>query len=123
MKITKNLVPIAIGVCMAIGMSSCGSERQLYSWHKYEDASYQHHKKQTQKTEKKFVKEINNVIKKQRNKKKAAPPGINAEYGYYLYKIGQKDEGVQYLNREISLYPESQMFISRIIAQIKKEDE
>ncbi|MCM1520464.1 MAG: DUF4810 domain-containing protein [Lachnoclostridium sp.] len=108
-------------VVAALGLSSCSETRELYSWHKYEDASYQYNKKQTEKTEKKFVNEITKVIENQKGDRKSVPPGIYAEYGFYLYKTGQNDEALKMLNKEIETYPESQIFISRIISQINNE--
>jgi hypothetical protein len=48
------------------------------------------------------------------------PPGVNAEYGYLLYKAGKKDEGLALLRAETKAYPESEKFISRIIKQLEK---
>ncbi len=48
------------------------------------------------------------------------PPGLYAEYGYLLYKTGKKDEGLTFLKQEITAYPESEKYISRIIKQLEK---
>jgi hypothetical protein len=48
------------------------------------------------------------------------PPGVNAEYGFLLYKAGKKDEGIALLRAEIAAYPESEKFILRIIKQLEK---
>jgi len=47
-------------------------------------------------------------------------PGICAEYGYLLIKQGKREEGLQLLKKEIELYPESKVFITRIIKQFEK---
>ena len=60
------------------------------------------------------------VIEKQKGVRKVVPPGVNAEYGYLLYKAGKKDEGLALLRAEITAYPESEKFISRIIKQLGK---
>ena len=60
------------------------------------------------------------VINKQQGIRKTVPPGVNAEYGYLLYKAGKKDEGLALLKAEIKAYPESEKFISRIINQLEK---
>ena len=60
------------------------------------------------------------VIKKQKGTRQVVPPGVNAEYGYLLYKAGKKDEGLALLRAEIKAYPESEKFISRIIKQLEK---
>lgn len=112
-----STVVIAISV---LGFTSCvSSQKPLYSWYGYEDAAYQHSKKQTDKSEESFEKQINRVIDKQVGSRQTVPPGIFAEYGYFLIKKGQSKEGSDLLKKEISVYPESQTFISRIINQIE----
>lgn len=119
-KLNQPLAMTAIFIAFAFGLSSCGGPKSLYSWHKYENASYQHSKKQTEKSEEQFVKEINKVIKKQKGIRKTVPPGIFAEYGFYLYKNGQTEEALSMLNKEIETYPESSVYITRLINQIQK---
>lgn len=61
------------------------------------------------------------IGEKQNGLRGKVPPGFNAEYGYQLYKEGKKEEGLKYLNKEIEDYPESKVYISRIIKQIEKQ--
>jgi hypothetical protein len=42
------------------------------------------------------------------------PPGVNAEYGYLLLKEDNEVEGMEFLDKEMGLYPESVIFIQRI---------
>lgn len=120
----KNLWTIAVVSLFILGLTSCASTpKPLYSWHKYEDAAYQHSKKQTEKSEKTFVKQINQVLEKQTGSRHTVPPGIFAEYGYYLIKKGQTQQGCDFLKKEIASYPESEIFISRIINQIESVNE
>ena len=48
------------------------------------------------------------------------PPGIYADYGFVLLQSGKTEEGNAMLEKEISLYPESKIFIARIIKMQKK---
>lgn len=115
---------LIVALASILGLSSCATQQKpLYSWYGYEDAAYQNSKKMTDKTEENFVKQINKVIEKQQGSRQTVPPGIFAEYGYFLVKKGQPQEGVEFLKKEISLYPESQTFISRIINQLDNNNE
>ena len=105
--------------CLFVFMCSC-AEKTLYTWHKYEKVSYKYQKKATDELYQKSLKEYQKVIEKQSGLRNVAPPGINAEYGYLLCKAGKVSEGIEYLKREVALYPESEMFISRIIKQLEK---
>lgn len=54
------------------------------------------------------------VIEKQKGLRKSVPPGVNAEYGFLLYKAGKKEEGLALLIAEIKAYPESESFNYRM---------
>lgn len=99
---------------------SCHSHKGLYSWYNYEDTTYKFSKTHEEKLQPKVIKEYERIINKQKGIRKAVPPGMYAEYGYLLYKIGREQEGIQFLQKEIELYPESTIYIIRIIKQLKK---
>lgn len=116
----KSMLSLFVCVVIVASFSSCGSPQTLYSWHKYENAAYKNSKLQTEKTNKEFDKQIKKVIAKQKGRRKTVPPGILAEYGFYLYKAGKPEEASTYFKKEIATYPESEIFISRIIKQIEQ---
>ena len=103
-----------------MAMASCQTQQSLYSWYDSEDATYTYTKRGTEETLAKAMAQYEKVINKQNGLRKVVPPGVNAEYGYLLYKAGKKDEGLALLKAEITAYPESETFISRIIKQLEK---
>lgn len=103
-----------------IALSSCTTQKTLYSWYDSEDATYTYTKRGTDETLTKAMAQYEKVIKKQKGIRKTVPPGVNAEYGFLLYKAGKKEEGLALLKEEIKVYPESEKFISRIIKQLEK---
>ena len=48
------------------------------------------------------------------------PPGVYADYGYILLQIGKTDEGKELLMKEVELYPESKIFIDRILKMLER---
>ena len=116
----KNLKLIIVICLISMGCISCMSSKSLYTWHNYEDASYVYTKKQTDKTLDKLIKEYKYIISHQKGIRKAVPPGIYAEYAYLLIKMNNKEEGIMMLRKEVELYPESKIFIGRIIKQLEK---
>ena len=106
-------------ICM-MALASCQTQKSLYSWYDSEDATYQYTKRLTDEKLEKAMEQYQKVITKQKGIRKVVPPGVNAEYGYLLYKAGKKEEGLELLRAEITAYPESEKFISRIIKQLKK---
>lgn len=113
-------IALIVSCFCALMLSSCSSPKTLYSWHDYEDVSYQFSKAQTDELQEKLLKQYTKMQEKQRGLRRAVPPGLCAEQGFFLCKQGKMDEGIALLKREIELYPESSVFISRIIKQLEK---
>ena len=107
-------------IILSIAVSSCGSSKKLYSWGKYEQASYNYLKKADEKSTEKIIKEYNSVISKQKGTRKMIPPGMLADYGFLLIQKGNMVDGIANLKKEISLYPESKIFIDRILKMIEE---
>ena len=106
-------------ICL-MALAACQTQQSLYSWYDSEDATYQYTKRLTDEKLEKAMEQYKKVITKQKGTRKFVPPGVNAEYGYLLYKAGKKAEGLELLRSEIKAYPESEKFISRIINQLEK---
>lgn len=104
-------------VCMLF--ASCGPT-QLYSWYDYEDVTYKYSKVPDEKLQEKVLEQYDKMINKQRGKREAVPPGLYAEYGYMLCKMKRVDEGIEYLKKEIALYPESEVYVSNIIKMFEQ---
>ena len=113
----KKLVFIAL---LGLILSSCGGVKTLYSWYDYENITYNYSKKQTDELKAKAIEAYGKLLNKQRGSRETVPPGLNAEYGYMLYMSGKEEEGLKFLQEEINLYPESEIYISRIIKQLKQ---
>ena len=99
---------------------SCMPTSTLYYWGNYEDASYKHYKQGTDDAKAELMATYEKMISKQIGTRKTIAPGICAEYGYMLIQSGKREEGINYLKKEIELYPESRVFIERIIKQYEK---
>ena len=104
---------------MLVLLTACGTSKELYTWYDYENQAYQYMKKQSPQAQEKLMKSYDKIIGKQSGKRGTIPPGISAEKGYMLIKQGKVEEGIPYLKQEIELYPESEIFISRIIKQLE----
>ena len=102
-------------------MASCAPQhKSLYSWDKYEEESYDYVKNMTDKSLDDLMLSYENIINKQKGTRETVPPGICADYGYLLVKKGKKAEGIEMLKKEIALYPESGVFMSRIIKKLEE---
>ena len=113
----KKLVLAALAV---VCMTSCTTTAQLYSWHNYEDITYEYSKRRTEELQAKVLEQYKKLTEMQNGARGVVPPGLNAEYGYLLYMTGKQEEGLRFMKEEIRLYPESEAYISRIIKQLEK---
>lgn len=116
----KRLIYTFAAVAILFTITSCTTTKPLYSWYNYEDITYQYNKKATDELRVKVLEQYKKVTDKQKGVRGVVPPGLYAEYGYLLYKTGKKNEGIEFLKKEIALYPESETYISRIINQLEK---
>lgn len=115
----KMLKWLWVPAVMAV-LPSCMTSESLYSWHDYEKKTYQYSKKRTDELKMSVLEEFQKMIGEQNGLRRAAPPGMYAEYGYMLYRTGKKEEGIRMMKEEINWYPESEKYISRIIKQLEE---
>ena len=107
---------------LALFLTGCvTAPKSLYSWEDYQERSYDYIMEENTKSMEVLMATYEKIINKQTGSRQTAPPGICADYGYLLYKQGKTQEGLALLNKEIALYPESSVFISRIIKNLQNE--
>lgn len=100
--------------------ASCTVQQPLYSWSKYDLASYNYLKNLDEKSTQELMLNYQNIINKQEGSRKAVPPGICADYGYLLMQADKAEEGKAMLLKEVELYPESKVFIERILKMLEE---
>jgi len=101
-------------------LASCSTQKPLYTWGKYDVASYKYLKNRDDKSTQELIKTYKSIIAKQRGTRKVVPPGVYADYGYILLQENKIKEGKAMLLKEVSLYPESKPFIKRILKMLDK---
>lgn len=110
---TKNLFVALFG---ALLLTSCvTTQKPLYTWDKYGDATYAYVKEPNEKTIEELIAVYENIIYKQNGSRQVPPPGIYADYGYLLLQANKVEEGKAMLQKEIETYPESKVFVERIL--------
>ncbi|MEA3448544.1 MAG: DUF4810 domain-containing protein [Bacteroidota bacterium] len=100
--------------------TSCTSEKPLYTWGNYEKTSYNYLKKSDETSTQELIETYQEILETQKGTRKTVPPGICADYGYLLLQEGKTKEGKKMLMKEIALYPESKVFIDRILKMIEE---
>lgn len=98
-------------------LSSCAPKtKPLYYWGDYENISYKAVKSNEQNDFDNLLLSFDDIAKNTtKGTSGKIPPGICADFGYFLIKNGKAEEGKQWLVREKELYPESTVFIDQIL--------
>lgn len=109
---------LLVVVCVLF-FASCAPQK-LYTWGNYEKTSYNYLKNTDEKSILALTEDYQKIIENQKGTRGIVPPGIYADYGYLLLLEGETDEGTEMLMKEISLYPESKIFIDRIIKMMNE---
>lgn len=100
-------------------LASCTVQQPLYTWGKYDSTSYSYLKHSDEKSTQQLIKSYEQIIAKQKGSRGVVPPGIYADYGFLLLQANKTAEGKAMLLKEIELYPESKIFIDRILKMIE----
>ncbi len=103
-------------------LHSCETPKYLYDWRGYDDAFYNYTQKKDEASKDKLIRVYENLISNPGGTSKKVPPGVFADYGFLLISSGNKERGIDMLHKEIELYPESRVFIERIIKRAKNEN-
>ncbi|HSG88737.1 MAG TPA: DUF4810 domain-containing protein [Pseudomonadales bacterium] len=111
--------PIAVATLFALLV--CGGCETIspagYFWGDHARTYYAYEKAPSEQTLAAHVKELERILMESEERGLKAPPGINAELGYFRSKAdGDTDATAQY-EREMQLYPESSAFLQRLLAQ------
>ena len=108
-----------MGLVAMLFLTSCATQT-LYSWGNYDDTSYKYLKNSDEKSTQALMKTYQQLIEKQTGTRKTVPPGVYADYGFLLLQANKTAEGKEMLQKEIELYPESKVFIERILKMFEK---
>ena len=116
----KKKIILIINVVVVLFFTGCGSKKLLYSWSDYDSSSYAFLKMDDEKSTENLIKSYQKIINRQEGTRKTVPPGVYADYGFLLIQKGKSEEGKAMLSKEILLYPESSVFIERILKMFEQ---
>lgn len=113
-----NIKVLAVVLC--IGLVGCTTVSPGgYYWGKY---SYTYHdllKNPGEITRAAHVETLQDIITKSQEKSLRTPPGIHAELGNLLSNANRDDEAAAQYQAERDLYPESAVFLQRLLVKPK----
>lgn len=113
----KNTFKFFIISIIVLAFTGCGQEvvPPIYKWENY----YSYDMKSQEKEElEKHSAVLNKIITESENEKRRVAPGLYAEYAQILFETGKKEEAKKYFILEKQIYPESTIFIDRVIKKL-----
>lgn len=101
-------------------LAGCASQPMLYTWGSYEDLVYTMYAKPDKATPELQITKLEEDFQKARAKNKAVPPGWHAHLGYLYFQTGKLDQARQEFETEKQNFPESAVFMDRLLANLNK---
>lgn len=118
----KKLTILIFIIFTLLAISCVPQQKTLYNWGKYQQEAYDHVKNSTDSSLDDLLLAYEKIVNKPSGERKTIPPGVCADYGYLLVKKGKKADGIAMMKKEVALYPESAVFMSRIIKKLENEN-
>jgi hypothetical protein len=92
----------------------------LYSWGQYEELIYRSYAAPGAVAPEMQIERLEADYQRARSENKPVPPGFHAHLGFLYFQLGKLDQAKQELETEKAQFPESAVFIDRLLANLKK---
>ena len=101
-------------------LTGCANQQQsLYQWGSYENQVYALYADNGRVPPEAQITQLEEDYQKARAANKSVPPGYHAHLGFLDFQVGKPDQALQSLQTEKALFPESTVYMDRLIARIK----
>ena len=104
----------------AILSAGCASP-DVYYWGHYEALVYATYEKPDKAAPERQAELMEEDLQKAASANKPVPPGFHAHLGYVYYQMGKLDLAQKEFEAEKNLYPESTVFMDRLLAGLVKK--
>ena len=106
---------------LLLTLVGCAAPKQsLYLWGDYENQVYALYNDPGKFPIEAQIETLEANYQKARSANKAVPPGFHAHLGYLYFQAGKGDQAVQSFLTEKTLFPESAVYMDRILLKAKK---
>jgi hypothetical protein len=112
----KRVVWLPAWLVLAAGCA----QPTLYSWGQYEELIYRSYATPGAVSPETQIERLEADYQKARADNKPVPPGFHAHLGYLYFQVGKLDQAEQELQTEKAHFPESAVFIDRLLANLRK---
>ncbi len=109
---------IAATLWLAACSNTTTAPKTLFHWGNYQDVVYDGLEEKTSPDEQ--LQALQKITQLAPHGSIKVAPGVYAQLGMLYLKTGQRDQGIQALQQEKALYPESAHYMDYLIKQVKK---
>lgn len=103
---------------LLLGLCGCATP-SIYHWGKFENGLHDRYVSQDNAQADVYLLETIGAAEQQNLR---VPPGAYADYGFLLFKRGDRQGAIVYFEEEKLLFPESSAFMTKLIDRIKQKD-
>jgi hypothetical protein len=101
-------------------LAGCAAPPSRYEWGSYEEVIYASYAAHDDVPAEKQLELLEKDYQKARAANKRMPPGWHAHLGYLYYQVGKGDQARQELLTEKAEFPESAVFVDRLLGNVGK---
>ncbi len=115
--IVSLLILKSLPVPFSILLSGC-APGGLFYWGDYEDSLYQRYIEHNPAQAEIYLQQ---TIAEAEHNRYRMPPGVYADYGFMLYRRGDKPAAIAYFSKEKETYPESSALMTKLIERVRQQ--
>jgi hypothetical protein len=106
---------------VAVALAGCASQPTQYNWGSYEEVIYASYVSPSDVPAEKQIEALEKDYQTARSANKRMPPGWHAHLGFLYYEMGDLIQARQQFLTEKAEFPESAVFVDRLIANLAKQ--
>jgi hypothetical protein len=114
-----RLLP-AFAASAAVLLGGCATQQTIYGWGSYEQLIYASYLSPTDVPAEKQIEILEKDYQVARSANRRMPPGWHAHLATLYYHVGKLDQAHQELLTEKAEFPESTIFVDRLIGNLKR---
>jgi hypothetical protein len=120
-RMQQKMKALLIYLGLAAISTGCATPKPtLYQWGGYQDSIYAMYADPGKASPEAMVTLLEAAAAKAASANKSVPPGYHAQLGYLYFQTGKPDLAAQAFARERDLFPESKVYMDRLLTQVKK---
>ena len=119
MKINIKATQTFVFIFVAAFLTACATPT-VYSWGKYEEIVYDTYNNPGNSSPEKEIAQMEKDYQEARSNNQPVHPGFHAHLGYLYYQVGKFDAAQREFETEKKKFPESSVFMDRLLAKLKK---